>query len=624
MKIRVTATVIASVCVIISGLLAGCGSSSPIAMEQFGGVSDIPEGEEAFIYWTFANADYVRVSGDDKRYAVSDRMSVRPMKTTNYRVTAIRSDDSLAQEWTVNVYRSARLEQTDPAGSGAGVSQAAAAYAGYFRGGVSKPSARPARLKILGFTPLSLDDKTFRAKALIYDDHGRFVPGKIRPSSEGEWYGRYNCSEVSEEHKASEIYERTGDVPPVALGITLDRSYSMEEFGVAPFAGARSFINELSGRTAVSFSVYNQVVSQQFPLLGADSASIAADFLPEPPPEGLAAMYKAADNAVSSLELLENKSKAAVLITSGVDNASVLFTADDVIARARRGNVPVYVIALGEAPLLYTLRHIAMKTGGRVYHLVNGNVGDISAILREIAEGQTSFYDLTLPTPGNTQLCEYVTSSIALPADGSTLSDKITIYDRRNADAPVYQSVVLFPEDDAVIANEYKGVIKQLAVTLKANAGKNIELTGHSSLSNTDADATALASQRVQAVKRLLVTAGVEESRIRVRNSSNRKPVYYFEDTKWQATGNRRVDIRWLDPSLLPFEIAAQRVATEDDALRATGEWEQRGIKSYYERTLVKRTPMYTIKLWGYGTADEAENAAKYLSKQYKLDLQAE
>lgn len=624
MKVSATIVSIASIFVVFSFLLGGCSSSSPIVMEQFGGVSDIPEGEEAFIYWTFANADYVRVTGEDKRYAISDRITVRPMATTNYRVTALRNDDSLAQDWTVNVYRSSKQQQSDPAGGGESASATSQINSGYFRGGATAPNSKPSRMKVIGFTPVNLEDKSFRAKALVYDDEGRFVSGKIREASEGEWYSRYSCSEVSEEHKASAIYERTGDVPPAAISIVLDRSFAMEEFGTAGFEGVKSFLNELSGKESASFAVFNQSVSSLIPLVGADSASIMADFLTAPPPEGLSALFRAADFAITSVENVENKSKAALIITAGTDNASVLFTAQDVIAHAVRANMPVYVIALGEAPQMYTLRHIAMKTGGRLYQLPVYRIAELPNVIREIAEGQTSYYDLMLPMPGNTQSCEYVTSTIVLPTNGTALSDKLTIFDQRNADAPAYQSVVLFADDDATIADEYKAVIKQLAATLRANPDKRIEVSGHSSLSNTDADATALASQRAQAVKRLLVANGVDGDKIRIRNVGNRKPVYYFEDTRWQAVCNRRADIRWLDPSLLPFEIIAQRVTSEEEALHFAEDWEKRGIKSYYERTMVRRSPMYTVKLWGYGTAEEAEKAAKFLSKQYKIDLQVE
>ncbi|GAB1429977.1 hypothetical protein MASR2M18_08100 [Ignavibacteria bacterium] len=626
MKERAVAFTLAFICATLAMAFAGCGSPSPIIMEQFGGVSDIPEGEEAFIYWTFANADYVLVDGQDKRYAISDRMITRPPATTSYRVTAKRDNDSLAQEWTVNVYRSAKKQQnSDPAGGERFASSTVApASSGYFRGGNTSLGTKPAHIKVISFTPFSLDETEFHVKSLVYDSNGLFIPGKIREASEGEWYGRYSCGEVSEEHKVTSIVERSGDVPLPAIAIALDRSFGMAEFGTAPFQAIRSYLSELPANSSVSFSTFNQNNAQQIPLIGADAASITADFLTAPAAEGLSATYRAADYALKSIENVYNKNKVVILITAGTDNASTLFTVEDVVARARNAKVPIYVIALGEAPQLYDLRYLVMKTGGRLYQTATGNMTEISAVLKEIAEGQMYYYDINLPAPGNTQSCEVVTSLIVLPSDGSSFSDKITIYDRRRADAPMYQSIALFYDDNTVVPEEYKDNIKQIAAVLKANPNKKIELSGHSSLANSDADAIALANQRTQAVKRIFTAAGIEDNRIHIRNMSNRKPAYYFEDTKWQTISNCRVDIRWLDPALLPYEIAAQRVSSEDEALQFTEEWERRGIKSYYERAMVKHTPMYIVKLWGYGTAEEAENAAKILAKQYKVDLRPE
>lgn len=626
MKKCTVALTLAFICATLTLSFSGCGSPVPIIMEQFGGVSDIPEGEEAFIYWTFANADYVRVDGQDKHYAISDRMITRPPATTNYRVTAIRDNDSLAQEWTVNVYRSAKKQQSsDPAGGERLTSSTVAlASSGYFRGGNTSLGTKPAHIKVISFTPFSLEETTLRVKSLVYDSNGLFIPWKIREASEGEWYGRYSCDEVSEEHKVTSIVERSGDVPPPAIAIALDRSFGMAEFGTAPFQAIRSYLRELPANSSVSFSTFNQNNTQQMPLIGADSASIMSDFLTAPAADGLSAIYRAADYAVKSIENTNNKSKAVILITAGTDNASTLFTVEDVVTRALNAKSPVYVISLGEAPQLYDLRYLVMRTGGRLYQVATGNTDEISAIIKEIAEGQTYNYDLTLPAPGNSQSCEVVTSLIVLPSNGSSFSDKITIFDRRRADSPMYQSIALFNDDNAVVTEEYKGIIKQITDVLKANPNKKIELSGHSSLANSDADAIALANQRAQAVKRIFTAAGIEDNRIHIRNMSNRKPAYYFEDTKWQTISNCRVDIRWLDPALLPYEIAAQRVSSEDEALQFTEEWERRGIKSYYERAMVKHTPVYIVKLWGYSTAEEAENAAKILAKQYKVDLRPE
>lgn len=83
---------------------AGCASNG-ISLENFGGRSDIPKGEKAEIYWSFKHADSVIISGFSSKFAPTDKVSLSPEKTTTYRIVGYNSSgDSLAQEWTVNVY----------------------------------------------------------------------------------------------------------------------------------------------------------------------------------------------------------------------------------------------------------------------------------------------------------------------------------------------------------------------------------------------------------------------------------------------------------------------------------------------------------------------------------------
>jgi len=39
---------------------------------------------------------------------------------------------------------------------------------------------------------------------------------------------------------------------------------------------------------------------------------------------------------------------------------------------------------------------------------------------------------------------------------------------------------------------------------------------------------------------------------------------------------NRRVECRWIDPSLLPYEIRAEKVNTEQEALSMIEKWEKK------------------------------------------------
>jgi len=133
-----------------------------------------------------------------------------------------------------------------------------------------------------------------------------------------------------------------------------------------------------------------------------------------------------------------------------------------------------------------------------------------------------------------------------------------------------------------------------------------------------------IALKRAQTVRRSLVDMGVKPSQIRVRAEGNRRPVYYFQNAAWQEDYNRRVEVRWLDPALLPYEITAGIVATEEEALEKTDEWEKRGAKAYYEAIFYQKQPAFRIKLWGYPGYSEAASAARELQRRYGGNLSVE
>jgi hypothetical protein len=114
---------------------------------------------------------------------------------------------------------------------------------------------------------------------------------------------------------------------------------------------------------------------------------------------------------------------------------------------------------------------------------------------------------------------------------------------------------------------------------------------------------------------------GVNPAQIRLRSVGREKPVFYFESEDWKARTNRRVELRWLDPALVPYEILAQIVSSEEDAMRLETEWNARGYDAYYEAFLINRIPVYRLKLWGFPTLQSAEKVKNELQQKYNIRL---
>jgi hypothetical protein len=102
------------------------------------------------------------------------------------------------------------------------------------------------------------------------------------------------------------------------------------------------------------------------------------------------------------------------------------------------------------------------------------------------------------------------------------------------------------------------------------------------------------------------------------------RPLFPYAREAWQADLNRSVEVRWLDPSLLPFEIVTEYVESERDAQSAVQMWLKRSYKAYYEAVVVRGTPVFRVKLWGYGSEAGARDAAAVIKKKYNVSAEIE
>jgi outer membrane protein OmpA-like peptidoglycan-associated protein len=361
--------------------------------------------------------------------------------------------------------------------------------------------------------------------------------------------------------------------------------------------------------------------------IAADSLAMKGETAPR---HGLTALYKASYKAASLLKYSPRKHKVLVLVSGGADDASILYTLRDVLEIAREAGITVYSIALGSGADTYALRTIAHSTGGRFYAVDESASGMIArefiAVLQEIANSYKAFYELTpLADRISTSL-----DSICLESDiafslkrqeGSTLRDAAPYLVPQDMYFPRHQIIATFQSLSATIDEEYEGLVSTLGETLKDNPGKVIELIGHTDQTGNDENNRNFALKRAQAVKRYLMLMGVNPAQIRIRSIGRERPIFYFENEDWKARANRRVELRWLDPSLVPYEILAQVVSAEEEAMRLEAEWNTRGYEAYYEPFLINRIPVFRIKLWGFPTLESAEMLRKELQQKYKLRL---
>lgn len=611
---------------------AGCASNG-ISLENFGGRSDIPKGEKAEIYWSFKHADSVIIKGFSTKFAPTDKVSLSPEKTTTYRIVGYNnSGDSLAQEWTVNVYAGSlpqgqdhKVAVTAPESFLTHNHDSAAPT--YLRqtGSANDKTGSPYAMRIV---KSRLSGNKHILRAVVMDDNGTFVGGLGKQGDNVlEWKIKVGCDGTSKEILTESVnqFDPETNNRAVALSLCLDRSENMDGIMDQAFQGTRAFVTSLPATDYVNLITFNQTLTQTISYADAGYARDFFTYVQTPKPGGLSAVYRACsrgianlDNAVSNADI----SKVVVLITAGADNSSLFLSGSDIASQALQSSTAIYVISLDEtSPEQFKLRYIAAATGGKYYSLDKQSIQRLPEILTEITIAQKAYYEITVPKIDNyAEKCASSVLTGALIVPTKTIEDEFMIYPDSEWEQPTTQMLVQFQAPNAEINDEYSSSLQLLAETLQKNPTKIIELVGHTELQEKGDDATAIALLRAQSVRRKLIKSGANPDQIRTRSLSNKKPIYMIEREERHKTINRRVEVRWLDPTLLPYEIEVGTSLSEEDALKQTEQWEQRGVKAYYERIVIDKNPGYIIKLWGYATQDEANTAAKMLRKKYKTE----
>lgn len=155
------------------------------------------------------------------------------------------------------------------------------------------------------------------------------------------------------------------------------------------------------------------------------------------------------------------------------------------------------------------------------------------------------------------------------------------------------------------------------------NPNKSVQLTGYSWYDGVEDYSKTVSQERLNTIKELLSSSGAGQDQLKVKYEGDNKPI--FPNNKgWQANINRRVEVRWLDPSIQPYELLGEQAKSEEEAQMIVEKWESRGNKAYYERLYQQEEIGYRIKIWGFSTIEEAKQAASDIKLKYDVVLEVE
>ena len=608
-------------------LLEGCSTVTPVSnikVVDFKGVSQISLGEKAMLNWSFENADNVRIIERQRNYYSTDSVLVNPDTTTVYNFVISSGADSLILKWTVYVNDTINDITTGPIPGNIQFAKPSFINSDYLRGLQTVKSASGLKkVKIMRhYYPFDNKNKV-RANAILLDEYGNYFIGLgEKGSGKISINATSGCIDSPSDVVVTDFKELDlNDRQFVDFALLLDNSSIASDY-FPIYEQLNTFITALEKEDRFALYNFNQNFSESIPLNYKDDIDIKE--LTPKKANGFSAIFKSLKHTIDILKDkgLEERKKAIVVVAYSTDNASIIYDRNDIIDYAFSADIPIYVIGVGNAVDSYSLRSVANLSGARYYQLDENEIDKISLILNEILFSQKANYSFDVPIAlDRTGNCKTNCANVEFRIGDYSAYDTLKFPVVRDRHEFNYMALASFEARDTVISDEYLEPIKTLAEVMKQNPQLAIELIGNSSIEGNDKFCYSLGLKRAQAVRRMLIITGADPGKIRVRSDGSNKPLYYLQESPWMQYYNRRVELKWLDPSSLPFEIIAQINDTETEALENVEKWEDQGYRSYYERYLQNNIPVYRVKLWGFEKISDAENLARKLSKEYSIQL---
>ncbi len=131
-------------------------------------------------------------------------------------------------------------------------------------------------------------------------------------------------------------------------------------------------------------------------------------------------------------------------------------------------------------------------------------------------------------------------------AGGTVLeSGKLVSYEKNAINDPnnvLSEKVVYFAYDSNTVGDDYLELVKHHGKYLSFNAGASVRLEGHADERGTREYNVALAENRAQAVKQIMLYEGASNDQISVISYGEEKPVAFGHDDESMSL-NRRAEI---------------------------------------------------------------------------------
>jgi hypothetical protein len=403
---------------------------------------------------------------------------------------------------------------------------------------------------------------------------------------------------------------------PISVHILLENSLAAYELDKVS-EQIRTALRNFDNFDRVSFGTFNQNLEMHFENEVPRKAYVNFSTI-DIKPSGTAAYSTA---IISTLKKIRdtnvNKNDIIILLAYSEENSSIISTLDEAIKIACSMHIPIYIITLSNDYKSYQMNTIADATGGRLYSLESNEFDKISKVISEIYFGQKVFYQYNLTFLNELKYYPELLIKSALYINQKFIDDARKFYLQVPEIYIPYQILTIFDYTSNKVPQSYYKKLGELANLLKNNSKSMIEISAYSYFEIDSAKDYDLSLERAQNIRQILIDSGAQPEQIRLKARGNENPLYYLPIKEWQLSYNRRAEVRWLDPELLPYEILAQIVASESDALTKVTNWEKLGFRAYYQRYIINNEIKYQVKIWGYATEKEVQNEIKKLQDRF-------
>ena len=580
----------------------GCTSTKQLTLRQISGETDITKGSKAKLSWQFENADSVKIEGDLTAYKALDSTVLLPLQNTTYKIIAYKGkNDSVVQLRTIYVDNTKDSYPQNTSNNNL----------------LSIHNSLSQSLRLVHKRFVQFDSSHHKYVFSIHNNQGTILNDKMLETS------------ISSHNDDSTINASFKVKPEVRLSkqssiiIALDQSIEMMHNQSIINTYLYQAINKINDIDSLHFIRFNtSIVSQQILRNKSDLLS-AINAYQGYKPEGIRCIYNVIDSILKNKNIADDAD--IIVLTSGPDNGSYIHDAESIVKNAQKRNISIHVCNINNEVLdNYSLKYLASKSGGSFLDLSSSDTNTcVSSLISLMRINKGTFYEILI-ADSILKSRESFHISVQIPLNDTVLSLKVLSNVDENSKLSRYKIVNLFYNSNTSIDTSFYVHLQNLSFLLKLNPTKIIELIGYSSLLESNDDALALALQRASSIRKYLIMTGVDPNQIRIRGLSNIKPIYPVENQYYQTIMNRRVECRWIEPSLLPYEIGAEKVNTEQEALSMIEKWGKKNIMSYFDRRIHNGISYYQILLWGYSTQNQMNEAISTLRKSVNFDLISE